>query len=392
MNPGASHARPSVLGGRRSQLPATAAALLAVLGVACGTDPGGLGVDPTPPPNPGTNRDTGTNPDPDPPDPDPPVPDAGPIDAMAMPKPDMMSAPVDARRESPPGCALGYHECRKADPEVLLLFDRSAGMRKTVTGTMQTRWVEMTAGVDDAVRKTESGLQWGLKLFPSTTMCEVADGVDVQVGALNYSAVVTKMRGTEPVAGPEGSPLHTAIRKAHFALAQRGTTNPKFLVLASDANVSCLPGLPAEMEAVRNVENAANQGVRTFVLGTATIGTKQHTLLDQIATAGREPITGATKYYSVQNKAEMLAALERISERLTSCVWTVAAQAPAPDFVAMEINGVRVPRDVNQREGWNWGMGSNRQVVHVYGQACDRLRANPTVKVEMIYGCQGIAP
>ena len=53
---------------------------------------------------------------------------------------------------------------------------------------------------------------------------------------------------------------------------------------------------------------------------------------------------------------------------------------------------MRVPRDVNQREGWNWAMGGNRQVVHVYGQACDRLRANPTATVEMIYGCQGISP
>ena len=133
-------------------------------------------------------------------------------------------------------------------------------------------------------------------------------------------------------------------------------------------------------------------GIRTFVLGTAAIGTKQHTLLDQLATAGKEPISGATKYYAVQNKADMLAALERISERLTSCVWTVPAQAPAPDFVAMEINGMRVPRDVNQREGWNWAMGANRQVVHVYGLACERLRANPTSTVLMVYGCPGVSP
>lgn len=378
--------------GARSQLPATAAALLAVLGVACGTDPGGLGGNPPPGPSPGQNRDT-REPEPGP-DPDPPPgPDAGPTDAMAMPKPDMMSSPADAGRDRPshPNCNFGFHDAKRATAEVLLLFDRSAGMRRMVTGTMQTRWVEMTGGVEDAVRK-ESGVQWGLKLFPSTTMCEVVDGVDVQVGAQNINALVTKMRGTEPVAGPEGTPLHTAIRKAHFALAQRTTTNPRFLVLASDANVSCLPGLPAEMEAVKNVESAATQGIRTFVLGTATIGTKQHTLLDQLATAGKEPISGPTKYYAVQNKSEMLAALDRISERLTSCVWTVPAQAPAPDFVAMEVNGMRVPRDVNQREGWNWAMGSNRQVIHVYGQACDRLRANPTATVEMIYGCQGISP
>jgi hypothetical protein len=378
--------------GARSQLPATAAALMAVLGVACGTDPGGLGGGTPPPgPSPGQNRDT-REPEPGP-DPDPPGPDAGPTDAMAMPMPDMMSSPADAGRDRPshPNCNFGFHDAKRATAEVLLLFDRSAGMRRMVTGTMQTRWVEMTGGVEDAVRK-ESGVQWGLKLFPSTTMCEVVDGVDVQVGAQNINALVTKMRGTEPVAGPEGSPLHSAIRKAHFALAQRTTTNPRFLVLASDANVSCLPGLPAEMEAVKNVESAATQGIRTFVLGTATIGTKQHTLLDQMATAGKEPISGPTKYYAVQNKSEMLAALDRISERLTSCVWTVPAQAPAPDFVAMEVNGMRVPRDVNQREGWNWAMGSNRQVIHLYGQACDRLRANPTATVEMIYGCQGISP
>jgi hypothetical protein len=393
MKPGASHAPSARIGWR----PLSAMmAVLVVLGGACGIDHKGVaGGDLTPGPAP--ERDArGSNPDPDPdPDPDPGKPDAGPTDARVPPAPDMMSLPVDMKPDLPsnPNCAFGRHEARRATPEVLLLYDRSAGMRKTVAGTMQTRWDEMLGPVDDAVKRTETGMLWGLKLFPTTTMCEVADGVDVQVGMLNYSAVITKMRGSPPVVGPEGSPLHAAIRKAHFALSQRATPNPKFLVLASDGNVSCLPGPPAEMEAVRNVENAATQsGIRTFVLGTATVGSHQHTLLDQLATAGKEPISGATKYYPVQNKAEMLAALDRITQQLTSCVWTVAAQAPAPDFVAMEVDGVRVPRDLNQREGWNWAMGGNRQVIHVYGQACERLRARPTASVDMIYGCPGIAP
>jgi hypothetical protein len=398
MEPAASIAR---ISGRRLQTPPVwpravllLGALLPAAFAGCGTDRDGLGGNQPPNTDPAPRPDArAPNPDPDP---DPLPPDAGPTDGPPVDsRPnDVMSLPADARADRPsnPNCAFGFHQARRATPEVLLLVDRSPGMRKTVMGTTQTRWFEMTAGVDDAVRKTAAGLQWGLKLFPTTTMCEVADGVDVQVGASNYNAVIMKMRGTEPATGPDGSPLHTAIRKAANALVQRATANPKYLVLATDANVSCLPGLPAEMEAVKNVQTAAGQGIKTFVLGTAAIGSHQHTLLDQLAVAGGEPIAGPTKYHAVQNKAEVLAALDRISEQLTSCVWTVPAQAPAPNFVAMEIDGVRVPRDVNQREGWNWAMGANRQVLHVYGAACERLRTSPSAVVEMIYGCEGIAP
>jgi hypothetical protein len=88
----------------------------------------------------------------------------------------------------------------------------------------------------------------------------------------------------------------------------------------------------------------------------------------------------------------MLGALDEITGRLTSCVLAVNALPPAPDVVAMNIGNKRIPRDSMRREGWNWGGAPLQQVVHVYGQACEDLKANPLATAELVFGCPGHEP
>ena len=367
-----------------------------LLSLGCVTDPGGLGENQPPGPNPGRAPD-GRNMEPPDDPPDDPMPQTDAATPADMSKPVDMKPPADlgpmADRPSNPNCSFGFHAAARATPEVVLVFDRSSAMRKTVTGSTATRWNEMSAGIDENMMKTQGGVQWGLKLFPTTINCEVADGVDVQVGPANYNSVITRIRGTMPGTGPEGSPVHAGVRKAAAALAPRATTNPRFLVLLTDGIVNCPPGPPGEMETVKAIQIASGQqGVRTFVLGTATAGTPQHRLLEEFAIAGREPAAGAQKYYPVQNKAQVLAALDKITAQVTSCVLTVRSPPPAPDSVVMEIDGARVARDQTQREGWDWSTGGSVRAVHVYGNACEHLRTTPGARVEMIYGCPGISP
>jgi hypothetical protein len=364
-----------------------ALAALASLPGACGADNRGLGDGITggagggPPIDP-EREDAGDDP---PPDTAPPKLDAGP-DTTAVPPPDMGPRPDVGP------CSFGRIPMKQATPEVLLLFDRSSAMSKVVTTTMQTRWNEMRAGIEENLMKTHGGVLWGLKFVPTTTMCEVADGVEVGVGTLNYNSIVTLIRGTSPIAGPEGSPLHTGVRKAIVNLSSRPTANPRFLVLATDGTSSCPVGPNGEAESVRAVEGAANVGIRTFVLGTTTAGTPQDRSLNLLAMAGREPAAAEPRYFRVQTKAEVLTALDRITSRLTACVWTTNVPPNAPEFTKLEIDGKTVPRDQSQREGWNWVGGGNQHVVLVYGAACEALKAAPPQRFEMIYGCPGIAP
>jgi hypothetical protein len=368
-----------------------ALAALAVLPAGCGADGRGLGDGITggagggPPIDP-EREDGGDEPDPPPADAGPPKLDAS-LDTTVIPPPDM-----GPRADVGP-CSFGRIGMTKATPEVLLLFDRSSAMSKVVSSTMQTRWNEMVAGIDASLMKTHAGVLWGLKFVPTTSaMCDVADGTEVGIGEMNYNSIVNRIRGTTPIAGPEGSPLHTGVRKAGVSLMARATPNPRFLVLATDGTSSCPVGAPGDRESVRAVEWAAGQGIQTFVLGTTTAGTPQDKALNDLAVAGREGAAAEPRYHRVQTKAEVLAALDKITSRLTACVWTTNRPPIAPDFTKLEIDGKTIPRDVGQREGWNWLGGGTQHVVLVYGAACEALKAAPPQRFEMIYGCPGIAP
>jgi hypothetical protein len=362
----------------------------------CATDPHGLQ---NPPPKP-------VDPDPAPIDPDPiPTPDGGPtIDATAGP--DMTPAsPIDAMvNPKPPapvsGCNFGRFLAHRIAPEILLVFDRSSAMRKPVVGSPNNRWIEMTDGVATIVKNRQAAVSWGLKFFPSPSAtaspCLVNDGVDVAVGPAQFNDVITKIRGGQPDTGPEGSPLFQAVSTAMQAFP-RGNY-PRYFVLASDGQVAC-PAVPAnpaaESKAYETVRNAANSHVWSFVIGTATVGTPQHTVLNNLAGEGREAAAGPTRYQPAQNKLEMMNALDAIADKLSNCLFSINAP-PWRESVALDIQGLgRVPRDVSHLEGWDYGPDTARadiKTVQLFGTACNRLRQMPASAVDMTFGCQNVPP
>jgi hypothetical protein len=386
---------------RRALAAGQALAVLLLAGAflaACESDRSGLGpgapsVDPTRPPD--MTKPPPTMQPPDMMKPEPSKPDAGPV--VDTSSPGDTSVPIDtAPDRNPttphPNCNFGKFLAQRVAPEVLLVFDRSSAMRKPAVGSTQTRWVEMTDGLTEVLTRRQAAAAWGLKLFPSTQECIVNDGVDVPVGTAGFNEVITKIRGSQPAMGMEGSPVHQALLTALVGFPS--VTRPRFFVLASDGLPGCPVGEPGEAKAYEAVRAAAMQGVRTFVIGVANAGTRQHMVLNELANSGREPLPGATRYFQAQNKTQMVQALENITDQLTSCLFSVTPAPPSPNFVAMNIGDERIPRDLNQVEGWNYGadMKAGTKTIRVYGNACTKLRAQPAAPVEMIYGCPNIPP
>jgi hypothetical protein len=367
------------------------AAAVALTG--CGTDPIGLPSVEAGPPPPPPPPDSGPR---LPPlmEPDAGAPDAGAGDASTDRPPEIFCPAT--HMQGNPECTFGYHALKRATPEVVLVFDRTSAMLRAVPGTTQTRWGEMIAAVEDSLKRTHAGLRWGLKLFPSTptSMCNsagnVTDGLDVPVGLSNLDPLLMRIRGGMPVMGPEGSPLDLGIKKAAAALGLGTSDNPRYLILATDGLPSCPEGPPGEISAIRALSMQEQAGLRSFVIGTATPASMQHRVLNDMAAAGGEPRVGDQRYYPALNKAQMLEALDEITGRLTSCVFTVNALPPTPNFVALNIGNTRIQRDPARREGWNFG--GSVQVVHLYGQACAMLKANPLTPAELAFGCPGHEP
>jgi hypothetical protein len=385
------------------------ASALALSALACEADNGGLRMPPgsiNPETRPGTGGSKGTG--------GRPGTGGEPIEggeggaggaggAQDAGRPDTVSAMDTAVDRSGPLCNFGMFVATPVKPEILLVFDRSSAMRKPAAGSTNTRWVEMTEAVTEALTK-QATTSWGLKLFPSANGCVVTDGADVAVGPGRFNDIVNKVRGSMPATATamtmptvdEGAPIAQGLAAALQAFPS--SDRPRFLVLASDGNPGCPPPVLSDAAvkgAYDSVKNAVTNQVRTFVIGTAAAGSKQHMVLNELANTGREANAGETKYWVAQNKDQMVKALNGITDQLNSCLFEVSPPPPAPRNVAMDIGPerMRVPRDENQVEGWNFGPDhkQNSKSIRVYGSACAKLRAQPQT-VQMIYGCQGITP
>ena len=317
------------------------------------------------------------------------APDRSPTTATPDAGSDALICPA-TNLQPEPRCTFGYHPLKRTTPELVLVFDRSSAMLRMVPGTMQNRWNEMTAALEDNLKRTHAAVLWGLKLFPTTTMCNVTETLDVPVAVSNLNPIVMRIRGNLPPMGMEGSPLDQGIKTAAQALRMTTSMNPRYLILATDGIPNCPVGVPGETEAVKKVATLVQEGLRTYVLGTATPTSPQHRTLNDLAAAGGEARPGDQKYWPVLDKTQMLAALDEITSRMGACVLSVNALPPYPDFVELNIGNTRIPRDPNRREGWLWG--GNQQTVHVYGQACDLLKKNPVATAELVFGCPGYPP
>jgi hypothetical protein len=369
--------------------------LVGLFAAGCGTDRVGL-----------PEVDPGVEPSPMKPDAGPrPTPTIDPPDAMAPPDrppmvPDGSPDTGGERCEPPPAqpgvaCSFGYFTLKRSTPELVLVFDRSSAMLRTVPGTMSTRWNEMVAAVEDNLGRSNAAVLWGLKMFPTTTGCDVTPTLDVPVALSNRNAMVTRIRGNIPMMGVEGSPLEQGIKTAAQALLATppaSPPNPRYLVLATDGIPSC-PAAPSAVDAAaKALQMQVGIGLRTYVIGTANPMSPQHRTLNDLALSGGEARPGEQKYFPALDKAQMLAALDEITGRMSACVLTVNTMPPYPDFVALNIGNKRIERDANRKEGWNWGGGSAHQIVHLYGEACDLLRKNPLATAELVLGCPGYFP
>jgi hypothetical protein len=284
-------------------------------------------------------------------------------------------------------CGAMLFNLERAPAQILIVLDRSGSMNEIVPPIVGTKWVNVTAALNETVTATNDSVLWGLKVFPQPTGCVVADGADVPIAAMNSAPIAAGIQAVTPVGS---TPTALAVTKAAAYLQGLGTTTPKYIVLATDGQPNCRAGgLGGSMDpdgAVMAVQAAATAGFHTFVVGIATTGTEADGTLNNMATAGLEPRTTDPKYYPVTSRADLVAALGLITGQVTNCVFPLNQLPPAPADVTVRINGMVVPRDTGHMMGWD--LTSNNGAVQVYGSFCDTLKASGAgAKVDIVYGC-----
>jgi hypothetical protein len=300
--------------------------------------------------------------------------------------------PPGAAQTPPPenSCGIRRYHLERRPAELMLVLDRSGSMAQRPRGAATSKWTDTTGALDETIMKTSSAILWGLKMFPSGDVtCAVTGSVEVPSALDNFAPVT----GAYAAAGPrgDGTPTAQAVRNTVAYLQATASPHPRYLVLATDGEPTCMDGLDGDLRddaaAVQAVGEAAAAGFHTFVLGIAT-GSGATTVLDDMATAGLEPRAGTPRYYPVTGRQDLIDSLGLITGRISDCTFALEPPPPAPDDVAVDLGGQRLARDPTHASGWDYG--ADMKSIQIYGALCDQLRAGTTTDVTIAYGCPSV--
>jgi von Willebrand factor type A domain-containing protein len=297
----------------------------------------------------------------------------------------------DASAVPPPNknCGEKTYQLMRSPAELLLVLDRSGSMRMSAPGSLNSKWVDVTSALDETLMKTDSTVLWGLKTFPNLATCTVDDGVLVPSGPGNYLNLSTAIKAQTP--DGNGTPTTIALQKAVSYLKTVTSSNPKYLVLATDGEPNCQDGLtPAktdEIAAVQAVKDAAAAGFPTFVVGIAA-GAFANTVLNDMAVAGMQPRAADPRYYPVNTRQDLITALGLITGAVTNCLFPLEHDPPSPDLVTVTVNGAKVARDAAHASGWDFAPGGKS--IQLYGAACDEVKKGNNDQVSITFGCPDV--
>ena len=310
--------------------------------------------------------------------------------------------PGDAGPTEDANCGLQNHVLARRPAIVVLLQDRSTSMRGKLSGGA-TRWATVVEGLKPVLRQTETGIHWGLKLFPDGQRCGVTAGVGIEPTLNNATAIAAALDKIQVVANAsdnlglwDGTPVAPALRQTARYLASLPSDSRKYILLATDGQPTCEGGdpllgggdpdsddLPSGPAAVAEV---AAMGIKVPVIGIAA----EEETLNEMAKAGGMARPTDPAYYPASSPAELAAAFAEITGAVVSCTFDLRGmKPPSPDDVAVKLDGVKVPRDKTHGEGWDYD--SDVANVVLYGQTCERLKGGGgTTSVQIIFGCPGV--
>jgi hypothetical protein len=261
--------------------------------------------------------------------------------------------------------------------------------------------------LEAVVTATQSSISWGMKSFPETytdsmTDCGggVTSAIDVKIAAMDGTQTNSAITALTPAG--KGTPTADAIAQGASYLGTLTDTNPKYLLLATDGEPTCVgttkDSTNAGPAAITAIANALKAGFPTFVVGIATTKTTANTELTAMAKAGGEPIpvTNPLAYnYYLANDGDMLvSAMEAITGQISTCLFPLSPRPPVlndPTKVGVYLGGAmsKIPYDASKSSGWAF-TDANDSAIEVYGSYCAMIQAAGAGEVQIIFGCPDI--
>jgi hypothetical protein len=104
--------------------------------------------------------------------------------------------------------------------ELVLVLDRSGSMLENLrdrgSGRFVQKWAEVVSALDAVVDTTDSGVAWGLQLYPMPDGCAVDDHLTVPLATHNHAAVLAGIHDNRGWTH-RATPTQMAVRRATAA-------------------------------------------------------------------------------------------------------------------------------------------------------------------------------
>ncbi len=307
-------------------------------------------------------------------------------------------------------CATSSAKAELAPLDILIILDTSASM------DYEGKWTSVKLALKSFVKNTQAvGLGFGIQYYPLRAQCNRADyampAVPIQVLPSANAAIVASLEAQQ-MSG--GTPIVPAFEGVFDYLKQWATANPTHkvvMVLASDGapDDSCIA--PTDTGLTNSLANAtkiamdaytSNPQVSTFVIG---VGSETATL-QQIATAGGGQAIFVDTSTDIQGA--FLDALTKIRGNALSCQFSIPNTGDAGttlDYEAVNVLFTPSP-DATQsslvyvadvakcssapENGWYYDDPSNPTQVVLCQDACAKVTAGSTGRIDVVFGCKTI--
>ena len=303
-------------------------------------------------------------------------------------------------------CAEIPQPLNKLPPDILIVLDASGSMNEDSNNDScsggcgaNSKWALLTPALNQVVMQTQAEVNWGLKLFADTdSTCGVSpNNVAVPIGANNAGAIANVIAGRTDGNGGVTNGSRTPTRAAENAavnyLNTVTTSNPKFILMATDGQPNCPASGNSDQDdspgAVTAVTNAQTAGFPTFVVGISAPAGAANDALNMMAVAGGYPRSASPQYYPVTSAAEFIDVLRTLVTIAGTCTFPVP-EPPNNDtdraHIGVKINGAEIPRDPNHVNGWDYTSDA-MTAVQVYGPNCDLIMAGQAQSVQVVFKC-----
>ncbi|MGZ3453170.1 MAG: vWA domain-containing protein, partial [Polyangiales bacterium] len=339
------------------------------------------------------------------------------------------ATPGDATRIDPDAACLTTQTAAKSTPaDLLFQLDVSGSMNcpasdsssASCAASASSRWSVFRTELKKALSALPDHNSAGVMHYPTGTGLFSGDPTgcvpgkpDVPLGLLSSTraTIAAALDGRTPAGG---TPTHDAVKVALAALAATKSDGNRFLVLATDGNATFCSGcdiscnsaaLATDSEAmIKEVEDAAKAGVRTFVIGVP--GSQGfRTVLSRMAEAGgtkaKADCSSAGPSYchwDMTTTTDFGAALKDVLAKIGGAALSCEYPLPPKDgsFDPTKVN-VRLatggsttdlPRDPSHKDGWDYSADGN--TVILYGPACEQAKSASDGSVTLLFGCPTI--